>query len=91
MSSLKPHFQEMVGDQKGYHRIQVATSLAEGDIAQFLTTVQSKVKDIKIGSYPKWGLQNGVRVVVSVVGKDQDQVSMVGQEIIQGINGWIYE
>ncbi|KAG1057037.1 hypothetical protein G6F43_001109 [Rhizopus delemar] len=67
MSSLKPHFQEMVGDQKGYHRIQVATSLAEGDIAQFLTTVQSKVKDIKIGSYPKWGLQNGVRVVVSVV------------------------
>ncbi|CAO3668927.1 unnamed protein product [Rhizopus stolonifer] len=91
MNSLKPHFQQLVGDQKRYYRLQVATKLGEGDIAPFLTQVQDKVKDIKIGSYPKWGLENGVRVVVSIVGKDHDQVEITSQEIMKGIEGWTYK
>lgn len=91
LESLRPYFLDIVGDQKGYHRIQIATELGEGDIASFLTQVQNKVSDIKIGSYPKWGMQQGVRVVVSVVGKDQEQVGQIGKEIMQGIKGWIYQ
>ncbi|KAI9253597.1 MoaB/Mog domain-containing protein [Sporodiniella umbellata] len=90
MDSLKPHFQEMVGDLKSYHRVQIATSLGEGDIAQFLTQVQDMAGEIKIGSYPKWGVQEGVRVVVSIVGKDQDKVEKISQEVMSGIKGWAY-
>ncbi|KAG2197955.1 hypothetical protein INT47_002982 [Mucor saturninus] len=90
LQSLKPHFQTMVGKQSPYHRVQIATKMTEGDIASFLSDLQDEYteKQIKIGSYPNWGEKDGARVVVSVVGKDQDLVDVVGSKILDGISGW---
>ncbi|KAI8374581.1 MoaB/Mog domain-containing protein [Radiomyces spectabilis] len=98
LASLRPHFESLVEAKNGalthYYRVQIATSLPEGEIAPYLTTVQARVKEshIKIGSYPKWGDDtDGVRVVVSIVGKDQDRVQSIGKEIAQLVKGWTYE
>lgn len=90
--SLEPHFQNMVGEKSSYHRVQIATKLPEGDIATFLSDLQKECdsQSIKIGSYPNWGKgKDGARVVVSVVGKDQDKVDLIGNQILDGIQGWI--
>ncbi|OZJ06212.1 hypothetical protein BZG36_00783 [Bifiguratus adelaidae] len=78
-----------------YYRSQVGTSLPEGAIADALTDIQAKVKsrDIKVGSYPKWGGVSDaqgrqVRVVVSVVGRDEAGVKEVADEIRQAVDGW---
>ncbi|KAI9487179.1 MAG: MoaB/Mog domain-containing protein [Benjaminiella poitrasii] len=93
LDSLKPHFQALLGDHPAaYHRVQVATKLPEGQIASFLTRLQEQCaeKQIKIGSYPNWGEgKDGARVVVSVVGKDEDEVKAIGDELVKGIEGWI--
>ncbi|KAI9247561.1 MoaB/Mog domain-containing protein [Helicostylum pulchrum] len=92
LESLKPHFVTLAGESTSYHRVQVATELPEGQIASFLSQLQDECnsQNIKIGSYPKWGkTKDGVRVVVSVVGKDQDNVHLVGNKVADGISGWI--
>lgn len=91
LESLKPHFQSLVGENNKYHRVQIATKLTEGDIASFLSDLQDKFtsQQIKIGSYPNWGEKDGARVVVSVVGKDQDLVDSIGNNVVDGISGWI--
>ncbi|KAJ2955862.1 hypothetical protein NQZ79_g8197 [Umbelopsis isabellina] len=96
LDSLEPRLLELI-DERGlkdtkYHRIQIATSLGEGDIAQYLLELQGRSSDIKIGSYPKWGIdKNGVRVVVSAIGRDEQKVKEAGQEIQRKINGWVYQ
>lgn len=91
LDDLKPHFKSLVGKVAQYHRVQVATKLTEGDIATFLSDLQHQFSDqnIKIGSYPNWGERDGARVVVSVVGKDEDLVQSIGTQIVEGISGWI--
>jgi molybdopterin-biosynthesis enzyme MoeA-like protein len=92
LDSLKPHFESMLGEYKSYHRVQIATKLTEGDIANFLSNLQDECssQEIKIGSYPNWGEgKDGARVVVSVVGKDKTTVNSIGEKIVDGIQGWI--
>lgn len=92
LDSLKPHFESIVGQQKAYHRVQVATKLTEGQIANFLSDLQDECssQQIKIGSYPNWEEgKDGARVVVSVVGKDQETVKLIGDKVVNGIEGWI--
>lgn len=92
LDSLKPHFKALMGEHQSYHRVQIATKLQEGKIAPFLTELQEQCssKHIKIGSYPNWGEgKDGARVVVSVVGKNEQDVNAIGDQIVQGIDGWI--
>ncbi|KAI8637754.1 MoaB/Mog domain-containing protein [Parasitella parasitica] len=92
LDSLKPHFKVLMGEHQSYHRVQIATRLQEGEIAPFLTKLQDlcSSKQIKIGSYPNWGQgKDGARVVVSVVGKNEQDVNAVGDQIVEGIDGWI--
>lgn len=97
LTLLRPHFEKMVLDRGaggGYFRVQIATRLQEGEIAPILTAIQQRVLDqhIKIGSYPKWGAdRNGVRVVLSIVGRDEEAVKNIGNEIASSVNGWLYE
>ncbi|KAI8376851.1 MoaB/Mog domain-containing protein [Blakeslea trispora] len=92
LESLRPRFQSMLGEHaSAYHRIQIATKLNEGQIANFLTELQEtcQSKQIKIGSYPNWGEgKDGARVVVSVVGKDETEVKSISEQLIEGIQGW---
>lgn len=93
LTGLKPHFQQMAGGRR-YYRVQIATRLNEGEIAQPLASLQQRVtsQHIKIGSYPKWGADaEGVRVVISVVGKNEDEVKRVGDEVAKMIDGWLYK
>lgn len=92
LDSLKPVFLDRVGEVKGYHRMQIATQLPEGEIAPFLTQVQESClqRNVKIGSYPNYQPdENGTRVVVSVVGRDEQDIKEIGETIVKGINGWI--
>ncbi|KAI8138140.1 MoaB/Mog domain-containing protein [Fennellomyces sp. T-0311] len=97
MTLLKPTFEQMAAERGAggrYYRVQVATKLGEGDIATLLSNIQDRVADqhIKIGSYPKWGVgEDGVRVMVSVVGRDEDAIKDIGDEIARGIEGWVHE
>ncbi|KAI8613205.1 MoaB/Mog domain-containing protein [Chytriomyces sp. MP71] len=70
---------------KQFYRMQIGTPKMESEIADVLTAWQKQVDPvgIKIGSYPKWapetvvdteGVSRSMRVVVSVVGQDQDAV-----------------
>ncbi|KAI8992480.1 MoaB/Mog domain-containing protein [Pilobolus umbonatus] len=90
LHSLRPHFEEMIGGGQQFYRVQIATKYPEGKIASFLSDLQDRSTDIKIGSYPNWGTgKDGARVVVSVVGKDEAMVKSIGDEIVEGIAGWI--
>jgi len=91
--SLKPRILDLIEKRglKGtrFYRAQVATSRNEGEIAPYLLDLQGRAPAVKIGSYPKWGVdQNGVRVVISVVGRDQEQVKRIGDEVRHKLNGW---
>lgn len=90
LESLKPHFKELIGDTNStsYYRVQVATKLPEGQIANFLSDLQDEctAKEVKIGSYPNWGEgKDGARVVVSIVGKDVELVDSIGKKVLDGI------
>src|ERR1700710_82586 len=73
LDSLEPRLLSLI-EERGlkdtkFYRSQIATAHGEGEIAQFLLDLQGRSSGVKIGSYPKWGMdENGVRVVVSVVG-----------------------
>ncbi|KAG2217823.1 hypothetical protein INT45_005424 [Circinella minor] len=96
METMKDRF-ENIAKERGvarYYRVQIATRKPEGDIATLLTEAQNRVADqhIKIGSYPKWGKgPDGARVVVSIVGRDEDAIKSIGNEILAGVNGWLFE
>ncbi|KAJ3249885.1 hypothetical protein HDU77_007302 [Chytriomyces hyalinus] len=70
---------------KKFVRVQIGTPKMESEIADVLTRWQAEVDPlgIKIGSYPKWapedvvdadGVTQSLRVMVSVVGQDEDAV-----------------
>lgn len=91
LESAKPHFLSRV-TQQAYHRVQIATKSPEGVIAPFLAQVQEDCssKQIKIGSYPYWKVgKDGARVVVSVVGKNEQDVQEISDVIVKGVDGWI--
>lgn len=93
--SLTPRILDLI-EKRGlkdskFYRAQIATSHNEGEIAPYLLDLQGRASAVKIGSYPKWGTDsNGVRVVVSVVGRDEDQVKKYGDEVQEKLNGWKY-
>ncbi|KAG2184175.1 hypothetical protein INT44_009190 [Umbelopsis vinacea] len=75
-----------------FYRAQIATSHNEGEIAPYLLDLQGRASAVKIGSYPKWGTDsNGVRVVVSVIGRDEAQVQKYGDEVQERLSGWKYQ
>ncbi|KAI9259930.1 MoaB/Mog domain-containing protein [Sporodiniella umbellata] len=73
-----------------FYRNEIATKKKETDIAKILSDIQSTEGDIKIGSYPVWKDKDGIRVVLSVLGKDQASVDRVSQKIVEQTNGWLY-
>lgn len=89
LNSLIPRLERLSGSK--FYRIEIATKLSEVDIATVLTQTQEKVDalGIKIGSYPLWGKnEQGIRVVVSISGKDESKVKETSQDIIKDIQGW---
>ncbi|GAB5587565.1 hypothetical protein Unana1_02465 [Umbelopsis nana] len=96
VDSLKPRILDLI-EKRGlkdtkFYRAQIATSHNEGEIAPYLLELQGRASAVKIGSYPKWGIdQNGVRVVISVIGRDEQQVKAVGEEVQEKLNGWKYQ
>ncbi|KAM5536820.1 hypothetical protein V8D89_009538 [Ganoderma adspersum] len=66
-------------------RQQVFTNLPESSIAPYLTTLQARVKDagVRVGSYPL--LSKGV--YVSLIGRDQEQIQALGEEVAREIQG----
>ncbi|KAI9256624.1 MoaB/Mog domain-containing protein [Phascolomyces articulosus] len=97
METMRDRFEQMAVERGAggrYYRVQVATRKPEGDIAVFLTELQNRVAEqrIKIGSYPKWGKgPDGARVVISIVGRDEDAIKSIGDEVLNGINGWLFD
>lgn len=97
LTHLRPHFEKMVLDRGAggrYFRVQIATRLQEGEIAPNLTSIQQRVvnQHIKIGSYPRWGTDpDGIRVVLSVVGRDEEAVKDIGSQVASSVDGWLYE
>jgi molybdopterin-biosynthesis enzyme MoeA-like protein len=95
LDSLNPRILDLI-EKRGlkdtkFYRVQIATSHNEGEIAPYLLDLQGRASAVKIGSYPKWGMdKNGVRVVVSVVGRDESQVIKYGDEVQQKLDGWKY-
>ncbi|ORX63003.1 Molybdopterin binding protein [Hesseltinella vesiculosa] len=93
---LRPHIEQTMASlhmtPTKFHRVEIATSESEGIIAPVLNTLQDKFANVSIGSYPKWGLgPQGERVVVSIVGKDEQCVHQAAKEIQEGIQGWVYQ
>ena len=66
-------------------RIPSRCSLPESSIAPYLTTLQARVKDagVRVGSYPL--LAKGV--YVSLIGRDQERIQALGEEVAQEIQG----
>lgn len=97
LDSLDPHLSGLVKAKTGkdatpFHRAEVATRRTEGQISAYLSSLQDQVQaqQIKIGSYPLWGSEEGVRVIVSVTGKNYAAVKAVAGQIAENIHGWEY-
>ncbi|KAI8335842.1 putative molybdopterin binding domain-containing protein [Chlamydoabsidia padenii] len=76
-----------------FHRRQVTTRQSETRIAHDLTQLQHKVQadGIKIGSYPAWNDATGVKVVISIVGKDRIKVDQVAKLVVDQLDGTLVE
>jgi molybdopterin-biosynthesis enzyme MoeA-like protein len=82
-----------------FHRIQIATSMFESDIANALTDIQELASQhqVSIGSYPKWKPEEvsmdewKVKVVVSIVGADLEIMSKYAEMVRKAINGFDYK
>jgi molybdopterin-biosynthesis enzyme MoeA-like protein len=72
-----------------FHRRQVATKKSETLIAQILSQLQDDVQShhIKIGSYPVWNDSNGIKVVISIIGKDLVKVDQITKLVVDKIDG----
>ncbi|KAI8074773.1 MoaB/Mog domain-containing protein [Gongronella butleri] len=93
--ALRPHLEAAMADKDiavaKFHRAEIATREPEGTIATTLEEMQAKHPDITVGSYPKWGRgPQGERVVVSIVGKDEQAVKLAAAEMTTAISGWTY-
>lgn len=88
LEGLKPFVLPRLVDPegKGTHRVLFSTPLPESGVAEFLTTLAAKVgpKGVKVGSYPRWGKESNT---VTLVGKDQDYLESLVDEVEKGIEG----
>ena len=82
--SLLPRLVDPEG--KGTYRLLFATPMAESSVAGYLTELASKVKDknIKVGSYPRWGKK---RNTVTLVGTDKEYMESLIPEVEKGVDG----
>lgn len=93
MDSLQMKLEGLSGTTRFYRR-EIATSQSEVVIADVLSVAQTKANlfGIKIGSYPMWGtVDEDVRVVVNVSGKDELKVNEMSDMITGEIQGWPYD
>ncbi|KAJ1507453.1 hypothetical protein HMI54_004203 [Coelomomyces lativittatus] len=73
-----------------FYRQIILTSMVEGDLAERLSQIQEKNKDVKIGSYPTYGTeeeQGTWKVKLSVVGKNKEKTLEVAGLIVVAVNG----
>lgn len=88
LTGLKPSLLPRLTDPegKGVHRILFSTPLPESEVAGYLTELSGKVesKDVKVGSYPRWGKS---RNTVTLVGRDKDFMESLVPEVEEGVNG----
>ncbi|CAO3590514.1 unnamed protein product [Absidia cylindrospora] len=72
-----------------FYRRQVATKQSETLIADILSQLQDDVQPhhIKIGSYPVSGDTDGIKVVISIVGKDLVKVDQITKLVVAKIDG----
>ncbi|CAO3634008.1 unnamed protein product [Mucor hiemalis] len=89
LDSLVPRLEKLSGSK--FYRHEIATKQSETTIAHTLAEIQTQgdKDDIKIGSYPVWGKHpEGIRVVVTISGKNEIQVNKYSQQVIKSIEGW---
>lgn len=71
---------------KGVTRIIISTPLAESEIAGYLTELARSVaeKDVKVGSYPRWGKKKNT---VTLVGRDQALLESLVKDVEENVKG----
>lgn len=88
LEGLKPYLIPRLTDPegKGIHRILFSTTMAESEVAGYLTELARRVdsRGIKVGSYPRWGR---TRNSVTLVGRDMEFMESLVPEIEQKIDG----
>ena len=87
LEGMKPSLLSRVPDpEKGNYRVMFSTPLAESAVAGYLTELSNKVADrnIKIGSYPRWGKR---RNLVTLVGTDREYMDSLIPEVEKGVSG----
>ncbi|ORZ12825.1 MoaB/Mog domain-containing protein [Absidia repens] len=87
LHSLSDHLKQRIP----FYRRQVATKQSETLIADILSQLQDDVQrhHIKIGSYPVSGDSNGIKVVISIVGKDLGKVDQITKLVVAKIDGYL--
>jgi len=72
--------------RRNIYRIMVSTSQPESQMAGYLTELQDKVKakDVKVGSYPRWGSKKNT---VTLVGRDKEYLESLVDGLIENIRG----
>lgn len=60
--------------------------MGESAIAGYLTDLAARVahKDVKVGSYPRWGKKNNT---VTLVGRDKEYIESLVPEVVQKVQG----
>jgi len=90
-SMLEAHADRFEG--KEYFDVELFSDEGEGDLAKSLADIAARNPHVKIGSYPKVtttaggldGSDQGWRVRLAIVGRDQESVLAVGEEIKKSI------
>ncbi|KAF2010053.1 Molybdopterin binding protein [Aaosphaeria arxii CBS 175.79] len=88
LDGLKPRLLPRLTDPegKGVYRILISTPMAESAIAEYLTQLASKAepKGVKVGSYPRWGMENNT---VTLVGRDVEYMDSLVAEVEKAVQG----
>lgn len=88
LDGLKPLLLPRLKDPegKGTFRLLFATPLAESQVAEYLSSLASKVESrgIKVGSYPRWGKHLNT---VTLVGADKEYMDSLIPEIEKSVEG----
>ncbi|KAF3907645.1 hypothetical protein AA313_de0205886 [Arthrobotrys entomopaga] len=67
-------------------RLMISTPQPESQMADYLTTLQERVKDrgVKVGSYPRWGKTKNT---VTLIGRDQEYIESLVEEVTAQLDG----
>ncbi|KAI2783594.1 molybdopterin binding domain-containing protein [Daldinia loculata] len=88
LQGLKPFIVDRLVDPegKGIFRAIISTPMGESAIAGYLTDLAARVahKDVKVGSYPRWGKKNNT---VTLVGRDKEYIESLVPEVVQKVQG----